>query len=28
ALSRKLAPTYLEMMRYNIERITQALSDK
>lgn len=27
ALSRKLAPTYLEMMRYNIERITQALSE-
>lgn len=27
ALSRKLAPTYLDMMRYNIERITQALSE-
>lgn len=27
ALSTKLAPTYLEMMRYNIERITQALHD-
>jgi len=27
ALSRKLAPTYLEMMSYNIERITQALSE-
>jgi len=26
ALSRKLAPTYLEMMRYNIEIITRALS--
>jgi zinc/manganese transport system substrate-binding protein len=27
ALSRKLAPTYLEMMRYNIGRITHALSE-
>jgi zinc/manganese transport system substrate-binding protein len=27
ALSRELAPTYLEMMRYNIARITQALSE-
>jgi len=28
ALSKKLAPTYLEMMRYNIARITQALSEQ
>jgi zinc/manganese transport system substrate-binding protein len=28
ALSRKLAPTYLEMMRYNIKRITEALSER